>query len=774
MDTGIDANRSWTGRLEDQALLTGAGRYGDDVRPAGAAFACFVRAPIANGALAAIDVAAARAAPGVLAVYTAADFAPLELGSVSGPMPQPDRHGKPVMRVYRPVLAGGRIRHCGECVAMVVAETERCAQDAADLVQAEYDTLPAVPSIGAAIAPGAPAVWPEAPDNVVFDWVGPDDADGARAAAIDAAFARAAHVARTATPNQRLVAATMEPRVATGFYHPETESYTLRAPSQGAFGIAMQVAMTMKLPPQKVRVLTEDVGGGFGMKASGYPEYPALLAAAKLLGRPVHWNSSRAEAFLSDNQGRDNHWDAELAIDADGKFLAARIEGVANIGAYLTGVGVFANTVNLIACLPSVYDIPLIGLHVRCVFTNTVPIGPYRGAGRPEINYLVERLVEAAAATTGIDPAEIRRRNLIPASAMPYSTAVDTVYDSGDFPAVFESAMARSDYAGFAARRAASEARGRLRGIGVSCFLENSGGVPEEPARISFPGNGRITVSVNPVPQGQSHTTVFGQVAADQLGVPRALVDLTFGDSARDVPGMGAVASRSTMMTGGAIAKAAGEVLAKARQAAGLLLQCGPDDLRYADGMFTASSGASLSLLDVASRSADLVAQGVLGAPLDTTTKLVAALAFPNGCHVAEVEIDPETGVVTVDRYTAADDCGRVLNATVVEGQIQGGMAQGLGQALLEDTVYDAESGQLVAGSFMDYGMPRADDVPMVAGAHIEVPCTTNPLGVKGTGEAGTTAAPPAIINAILNALPPGRDIAMPATPERVWRALQG
>ena len=758
----------WHGRLEDPPLLRGQGRFADDIRPADCAHAVFVRATVASADLTRVDATAARAMPGVLAVLTGADLEAAGFGSVSGPMPQPDRHGKMAPTPPRPVLAAGRVRHIGEPVALVIATSTAAAQDAAEAVVVEFDVLPAVTGVLAAIAPGAPLVWPELADNTAFDWVGPADPDGARAAAIDAAFASAAHVARATTPNQRLVVATMEPRAATASYDPATDQYLLRAPSQGASGIAMQVSMCMKLKPGQLRVVTDDVGGGFGMKASGYPEYPALLHAARLLGRPVHWVSARSEAFVSDNQGRDNHWTAELALDAQGRFLAARIEGVAGLGAYITGVGIFANTGNLIACLPSVYDIPLIGLRVRCVVTNTVPIGPYRGAGRPEINFLMERLVEAAAAVSGIDPVEIRRRNLIPAAAMPYTTAVDTVYDSGDFPTLLETAVRRADYAGFSARRAESAARGRLRGIGVGCFLENSGGVPEEPARISFPKSGGITVSVNPVPQGQSHVTVFGDVAADLLGVARAQVTMTFGDSIRDVPGMGAVASRSAMLTGGAIAQCAAAVLAKARTLAAQLLQTTPDALHYDTGRFTTAAGAGLSLVEVAARA------GEIGESLDTTEKLVARLAFPNGCHIAEVEIDPDTGITTLLRYTAVDDCGRVLNPTVVEAQIHGGVAQGMGQALIEDTVYDPESGQLLAGSFMDYAMPRADHLPMIDATHIQVPCTTNPLGVKGTGEAGTTAAPPAIINAIANALPKGVDVAMPATPERVWLALRG
>ncbi|MFT8246038.1 xanthine dehydrogenase family protein molybdopterin-binding subunit [Roseomonas sp. BN140053] len=776
LDAVIPASGNWTGRVEDEALLRGLGRYGDDVKPAGAAAAFFVRSPYAHAAILSVDAEAARAMPGVLAVLTAAELAAAGLGTVSGAaIPQLSRDGKPIAKLFRPALAGERVRHLGEPVALVVAETVAQAQDAAEAVAVEYDPLPTVTEAEAAVAPDAPQLWPEAPGNVALDWVGPPDPEGRNIAAVDAAFARADKVARISLPNRRLVVASLEPRVATASFDPATGHYTLRAPSQGASGLKGQVQATMGLQPDQLRVISEDVGGAFGMKSGGYPEYPALLVAARQLNRPVHWVSTRSEAFVTDNQGRGSDWSAELAMDAEGRFLALRVEGLANLGAYLTGVATFVPTGLVMLCLPSVYDIPLIALSVRCVMTNTVPTGPYRGAGRPEINFLLERLVEEAARVAGLDSAELRRRNLITPDQMPYKTAVGTTYDSGDFPRIFEAALRHADHAGFPARKAEAAARGKLRGLGVACFLENSNVMPEEPARITFPGDGTVQVSVNPVSSGQGHVTVFGALAAERLGVPREAVRLVSGDTARDVPGAGAVASRSAMTTGGAIANTADEVLRKARRVAGLLLQAGEEQVEYSDGQFSAGGGGGLTLLEVAARAAELQRQGVLPESLDTTGKVFAPTAFPNGCHVAEVEIDPDTGDTAITSYVAVDDCGRVLNATIVEGQIMGGVAQGIGQALTENTVYDAESGQLLSGSFMDYALPRADLIPGISSRHIEVPCTTNPLGVKGTGEAGTTAAPPAIIGAVTNALPPAAAalVTMPATPQKIWQALQ-
>ncbi|MCS6890423.1 MAG: xanthine dehydrogenase family protein molybdopterin-binding subunit [Rhodovarius sp.] len=768
----------WPGRVEDAALLQGLGRFGDDVRPAEAAAAVFVRSPHAHAELLRIDAAAARGMPGVLGVFTAAELGCAELGSVTAPVPMKGADGKPILRIHRPVLAQGRVRHVGEPVALVVAESLAQALDAAEAVVADYAPLPAVTSAAEALRSGAPELWPgEVPGNLALDWVGPEDPDGSRAAALEAAFAQAACIARLRLHNQRLAPVTLEPRTATAFYDARTGSYTLRCGTQGAAGMRQQLAATLRIPPEQLRILSEDVGGGFGTKASAYPEYAALLVASRLLDRPLHWVSTRSEAFLTDNQGRDSDWTAELALDREGRFLGLRIEGIGNLGAYQTGVGALVHTGLFLACLPGMYDIPLLQMRVRCALTNTVPTGPYRGAGRPEANFLLERLVEEAGRLTGLGPVEIRRRNLIPPQRMPYLTAAGTTYDSGDFPAVFEKALQLADVAGFPDRRAAAERRGRRRGIGIACFLENAGVFPEEPARISFPGDGTIRVSVHPVASGQGHATVFGALAARLLGVPRELVRLTAGDSARDVLGFGAVASRSAMMTGGAIAVTAEAVLAKARRVAALLLQAREEDIAYRNGRFgIAGEEGGPTLVELAARAAELARQGVIAEGLDTTGKVHAPLSFPNGCHVAEVELDPETGCVELISYCAVDDCGRVLDPVIVAGQIQGGVAQGVGQALLEEVAYDGQSGQLLSASLMDYALPRASDLPDLRSEHLEVPCLTNPLGVKGTGEAGTTAAPPAVFNAVADALAPcdASALDMPLTAEKIWRVLRG
>ncbi|HET8973783.1 MAG TPA: molybdopterin cofactor-binding domain-containing protein, partial [Pseudolabrys sp.] len=543
--------------------------------------------------------------------------------------------------------------------------------------------------------------------------------------------------------------------------------------TQGVASVRGQIAGAMNIKPEELRLLTEDVGGAFGMKGWCYPEYVPMLHAARAVGKPIHWASTRSEAFVTDNQGRDSFWTVELALNSRGRFQALRVDCIGNLGAYFTGVAHFVFTTHVSGCLPTVYDIPLAQVNTRCVFTNTLPTGPYRGAGRPEASYLIERVIDAAADVTGIDAAELRRRNLIKPEKIPYTTAFGNTYDSGEFPAVFERALKTADYDGFRDRRKAAKKRGKLRGIGIGCYLEISGAFPEEAARVSFPGGKSVEVSVGAGASGQGHKTVFGGVAARRLGIAAEAVTLTSGDSARDVPGFGAVASRSAMMTGGAVARASDAVLEKGKRVAAMLLQAGESEIDFADGKFSVkNSGREVSLFDVAARAAELKRQGVIPESLDTQAGIKVPPSFPNGCHVAEVEIDPSTGAVDIVSYVAVDDCGNVLDHTIVEAQIHGGVAQGLGQALTENTIYDA-GGQLVSGSFMDYAMPRADLMPGMKVEHHSVVCRTNPLGVKGTGEAGTTAAPPAVMNAIIDALPKGARLDMPATSERIWQALR-
>ncbi len=767
-------SRKWEGRFEDAPLLRGEGHYSGDHRPDGVLNAVFQRSPHAHARILSVDTSAALAAPGVIAVMTGADFAALGLGSVSGSIPFPGRDGKPPISPFRPVVAHEKVMHVGEPVAMVIAQTRAQAEDAADLVVVDYETLDPVVDLAQATA-AATQIWPQVPGNVTHTWMNPPDEDGARRKAMDETFAKAAHVVSVEVSNQRISAVSMEPRAATGSYDAAADRYTLHTGTQGVAGIRAQVAMSMKIDMPKLRVLTDDVGGGFGMKASSYPEYPALLAAAKKLGRPVHWAATRSESFMSDNQARDSLWNVDLALDVNGKFLALRAVGKQNAGAYLTGVAVLVPTIHVAFCLPGLYDIPQVIVESTTYLTNTVPTGPYRGAGRPESMYLLERTVEAAARKLGMDPAELRRRNLIPAAAMPYATASGQTYDSGDFPAIFEQALAEADYAGFPARREAAKARGKLLGIGIGCYLEISGGHYHEPAGVSFK-DGKVHVSIGPSSNGQGHATVFRQMLADRLGISDDDVVVTAGDSDRDVPGFGAVASRSAMLVGSAVAVTSDAMLVKAKGVATTLLQAAEGEVEYANGVFEiAKTGRRVSLFEVAERAEEMVRAGALKETLDTKDEAHTGPTFPNGVHVAEVEVDAETGHVTIERYTAISDCGILLNPTIVTGQVQGGVVQGIGQALGEFSNYDPASGQLLAGSFMDYVMPRADHIPSMKVIHHPVPCTTNPIGVKGTGEAGTTAAPPTIVNAIENAISPNKALKldMPLTPHAIWQAMQ-
>ena len=768
-----DDHAVWLGRIEDDALLRGLGRFGDDVRPEGALAAYFVRSPHAFARIERIDISAAKSAPGVVAVLIGADLASAHYHSISHGHPIPGRGGKTAISPHRPSLAETRVMHVGEPVAMVVATSAAAAQDGAEKVVVSYEPLTPVTDARAAAAPGAPQLWPEVPGNIGFDFSAPADPDGKKQAALDRAFEEAAHVVRIELVNQRLVVASLEPRTASASYDAASRQFTLHVGTQGVASVRGQVAGAMNIKPEELRVLSEDVGGAFGMKGWCYPEYVAMLHAARALGKPVHWASTRSEAFLTDNQGRDSFWTVELALTARGRFLALRVNGIGNLGAYFTGVAHFVFTTHISGCLPTVYDIPVAQVNSRCVFTNTLPTGPYRGAGRPEASYLIERVIDAAADATGIDAAELRRRNLIAPQKIPYTTAFGNNYDSGDFAAVFERALKTADYEGFRDRKKAAKKQGKLRGIGIGCYLEISGAFPEEAARISFPGGKSVQVSVGAGASGQGHKTVFGRVAARRLGIAPETVTLTSGDSARDVPGFGAVASRSAMMTGGAVARTADAVLEKGKRVAAMLLQAGEGEIDYRDGKFSVkNSGREVSLFEAAERATELKRQGVIPESLDTQAAIKVPPSFPNGCHVAEVEIDTSTGAVEVVSYVAVDDCGNVLDHTIVEAQIHGGVAQGLGQALAENTVYD-DDGQLVSGSFMDYAMPRADMMPAITVAHHPVACRTNPLGVKGTGEAGTTAAPPAVLSAILDALPAGAQLDIPATAERVWRALR-
>lgn len=749
-------------------LLRGAGTFIDDAMIPGRAIGIFVRSPHAHAVIRGIETDTAAAMPGVLGILTAADLLPFGLATLSRPVPLKNRDGSPLIAPTMPALAGDRVRHVGEAVALVVAETASAAMDAAEMVEVDYEPLPVVTDATAALLPDAPQLWPEAPGNLALDWPGPGHDAEKHAEAARRIVAGAPRVVRIRVVNQRLAGVPMEARGATAAYDAKTGRYTLHAPSQGAGPLRAQLAAILGVPHDALRVISGDVGGAFGLKTPAYPEYVALLVAARLLGRPIHWMSTRSEAFLSDTQGRDNVSEAALALGANGRFLALDVTAVVNLGAYAAGAGPIIATNGFANCFPTVYDIPHVGIGVRLVFTNTVPTSAYRGAGRPEANYLMERLVDAAARETGIDPIELRRRNLIAPSAMPWHSPVGTVYDSGEFDLALTRALERAEYASFAARRAEAEQRGRLRGIGISAFLEHAGGPGDEGAALSV-GNGMVTVRLGVHSSGQGHARIYRQIAAGQLGIPPERITVLQGDSDYPIRGGPAVGSRSTGLAGAAVIKAAGELVAAAREEAGERLEAATADIEYANGMFTvAGTNRTVSLFDLA--------EGRNGRPaLAVVSHTVVPQTYPNGCHIAEVEIDPQTGAVAVIAYTAVDDCGVVLDDTLAEAQVVGGIVQGLGQALCETVIYDAD-GQMLTGSLLDYAMPRADDVPMIASLFSPVPCRTNALGVKGVGEAGSTAAMAAIMNAIADALPDGRGAAidMPATAEKVWRACRG
>jgi aerobic carbon-monoxide dehydrogenase large subunit len=764
-------------RIEDDRLLRGLGCFIDDRHATGQAAAFFVRAPHACADVRAIHSEAARTRPGVLAVLSAADITAAGVGNLSRPIAMVGRGGAGLKVPYRPALADGRVLHVGQPVALVVAESLDLAQQAADSIEVDYEVHQAVVRVGDAISADAPQLWPEAPANIALDWPGPVPDDGTNDREVERVLSGAKYVARVSLVNQRLIVASMEPRGATAEFDPGDAVYTLRCGSQGVYVLRNQIAAIMGARPEQIRVVTDDVGGAFGMKTPVYPEYIALLVAARRLRRPIHWMSTRSEAFVSDNQARDTVVQAELALDEEGRFLALRVHALANMGAFLSEASAFIASSNFARCLSSIYHFPRIAVGVRCVFTNTVPTGPYRGAGRPEANYTIERLIEAAARLTGIDSVDLRRRNMLAPQLMPYATPVGTVYDSGEFVAILDRALALSDYAGFPSRRARAAALGKCRGIGVSCFLEHSGGTPAESAAITFPGDRSVAIALGVQASGQGQATVFTRLAAERLGVPPDQITVSQGDTRHGLSKVGtSTASRSTMTAGSAIARAIDVLIEKGRKLAARLLEAAEGDIDYRAGTFEViGTDRRVSLFAVAAKAAELVNNGQAEESLDTEAVAEIPQTFPNGCHVAEVEIDPQTGTVAVVAYTAVDDCGTALDPMLVEGQVHGGVAQGLGQAFLEEAIYDRDSGQLMTGSFTDYAIPRADDVPNIGTTLHAVPATTNALGVKGVGEAGTTGALAAIMNAIADALPgdAGATLDMPATPYKIWRACQ-
>ncbi len=774
MDTKTDSHTTPTIRVEDDYLLRGTGRYMADAPLPGQTYACFVRSQHACADIKSIDVKPALAIKGVIAVLTAADIKAANVGNLSQHPPVAGRGGTKLILPVRPALAGDRVRHTGEAVAMVIGETYAAAQDGAEAVEVDYAPRDPAIDLREAVKPGAPQVWPEAPGNIAVDWAGLAANPDEMAAKVDEAMKSAARVARISLVHQRINVASMEPRGATASHDAANDSYLLRVCSQGARAMRDSMAGVMGIPPAKIRVTTEEVGGAFGLKTGPYPEYIAMLVGSKKTGRPVFWMSGRNESFVSDNHARDAYSDVELALDDKGKFLALRIRHLGSMGAYIGAVGANIQTTNMMRCLPGMYDIKLVDAQAKCVFTNTTPTAPYRGAGRPEASYCIERVVDEAARVTGIDPIRLRRKNLIPAKAMPYKTAVGTSYDSGDFATVVDKGLVLADYEGFKARKKEAKKRGKLRGLGICFVLEHSGGAPTEGTQVSFPGGDKMTFTMNVQSTGQSHATIFPRLVAERLGIKPEQVGHSHGDSNHEIAGYASVGSRTAMTAGHAMVKTLEAMLAKGKKVAAAALEAGESDIEYKNGAFNVvGTDRRLTLFDAAARAKEMKKKGEIADDLDTKVVTDTPLTFPNGCHIAEVEIDPQTGHAELASYSALDDSGNILDHTVVAGQVHGSVTMGFGQAMMEQTAYD-DSGQLVSASFMDYAMPRADDLPMFRDEVHEVPATTNPLGVKGAGEAGTTAAIGAIMNAFADAIPgAGHKIQMPATPEKVWKACR-
>jgi len=753
-------------RSEDFPLLTGRGQFSDDLNVDGQLHAVFVRAPVAHADIDNIKTNEALSIPGVIGIYTGSDLVAANIGNVPAATSINGRNGNPMLHAPVPVLAHDRIRHVGEPIAIVVAETFASAQDGANTVHLELRERPAAATVTAALATGAPIIYEDAPDNIALDWT-----DGDRAT-IDATFASAAYVVETTITDTRLAPVSMEPRAGIGEWDKDSGCHTLTTGTQGVNLVSRILAEhVFKVEPEDVRVITHDVGGGFGMKSQPYSEYAAILFAARETGRPVKWVNTRLESFQSDTAGRDGLLKGSMAFDRTGKVLALKFKNSVGMGAYISAFGAIFATNNTKNCLSSVYTIPQIHIDVEMVLTNAAPLGPYRGAGRPEAIIMVERLLDLGAKTCRLERTEIRRRNLIPVSKIPYETPVGQIYDSGEFEAILDRALVLADWDGFPNRRAASQANGKIRGIGVCCFLEIAGGILNEPASFNIQ-DGKAVLRLGVQEMGQGHLTTYTNLIAKHLGINTTDVALIEGDSA-DVPGfIPAVASRSLMLAGSAAVLACDEAVEKGRVIAGKLLEAATDDIEYGKGSFRiAGTDRTIPLLELPSRA---VASGLTNSSLDTTYEFVSPqMSFPNGCHISEVEIDPETGSLTVVGYYAVDDVGNVFQEMIVEGQIHGGIAQGLGQVLGEQVIYD-DNGQLLTGSFMDYPMPRADEIPSLAVEHHSVPCTNNPLGVKGAGESGVAGALPSAFSAVLDALSTHgvNDFDLPATPSRVWAAL--
>jgi carbon-monoxide dehydrogenase large subunit len=757
-------------RSEDPKLVRGEGCYADDFNRPGQIYAVIVRSREAHGILRAISTDAAKAMPGVLGIYTAADLS--AYGPLKCNMPLKSRDGSPIRYTPRPALAGDKVRYVGDPVVCVVAETVAQAKDAAEAVAIDIDPLPVVLTPSDAVKAGAPLVFDAVPNNIALDYHYGD------AAKVAEAFAKAKHVTRLETSNQRMVVNAMEPRAAIGEYDTASDKWTLYSTSQGVHGMKTSLMDILSAPADKVRVVTGQVGGSFGMKASVYPEYICILHAARVLGCPVKWTDERSGSFLSDHHGRAQDMVMEMAFDENAHILAIRLTGYGNMGGYLAQFGPLLPTGNQVKNIASIYRTPLIEVATKCVFTNTNFVSAYRGAGRPEGNYYIERTLDLAASELGIDRIDLRKRNMIRKSDLPFKAASDMTYDCGDFLGVLKQALDAADYAGFNKRRRETRNRGLLRGFGIGCYLEVTAAPGKELGAIHFEADGTVTIITGTLDFGMGHATTYAQILTDLLGVPFDRIRMIEGDSDRMAFGGGSGGSRSVMFVGAALTESAAIVIDRGKQIASHVLEASASDIEFTAGRFVISgTDRSIGLIELASRLRDglKLPDGVPSSlNIDHIVKDPVPSAFPNGCHIAEVEVDPETGAVQVVRYSAVNDLGTIVNPLLVEGQIQGGVVQGLGQVLLENAVYDSD-GQLVTGSFMDYAMPRAHDTPMINVLSHPVPTKSNPLGAKGCGEAGTSGGLPSVANAVVDALSEFgiKHLEMPMTPARIWQTIQ-
>ena len=757
-------------RSEDPKLVRGEGCYADDFNRPGQIYAVIVRSREAHGILRAISTDAAKAMPGVLGIYTAADLS--AYGPLKCNMPLKSRDGSPIRYTPRTALAGDKVRYVGDPVVCVVAETVAQAKDAAEAVAIDIDPLPVVLTPSDAVKAGAPLVFDAVPNNIALDYHYGD------AAKVAEAFAKAKHVTRLETSNQRMVVNAMEPRAAIGEYDTASDKWTLYSTSQGVHGMKTSLMDILSAPADKVRVVTGQVGGSFGMKASVYPEYICILHAARVLGCPVKWTDERSGSFLSDHHGRAQDMVMEMAFDENAHILAIRLTGYGNMGGYLAQFGPLLPTGNQVKNIASIYRTPLIEVATKCVFTNTNFVSAYRGAGRPEGNYYIERTLDLAASELGIDRIDLRKRNMIRKSDLPFKAASDMTYDCGDFLGVLKQALDAADYAGFNKRRRESRKRGLLRGFGIGCYLEVTAAPGKELGAIHFEADGTVTIITGTLDFGMGHATTYAQILTDLLGVPFDRIRMIEGDSDRMAFGGGSGGSRSVMFVGAALTESAAIVIDRGKQIASHVLEASASDIEFTAGRFVISgTDRSIGLIELASRLRDRLKlpDGVPSSlNIDHIVKDPVPSAFPNGCHIAEVEVDPETGAVQVVRYSAVNDLGTIVNPLLVEGQIQGGVVQGLGQVLLENAVYDSD-GQLVTGSFMDYAMPRAHDTPMINVLSHPVPTKSNPLGAKGCGEAGTSGGLPSVANAVVDALSEFgiKHLEMPMTPARIWQTIQ-